>query len=74
MEQVELTAEQLETLARWAEGGEDMLPLTVQTVPPPYLASWTSGDVFAIQGDSYIHVGRNGAIKDRLPAPAASSV
>jgi len=68
MEQIELTAEQIETLADWAESGDDLLPLTLQVEAPRYVSRWASGDVFVTQGDSYIQIGRDGAIKDSLPS------
>jgi hypothetical protein len=32
-----------------------------------YLSSWESGDVVALQGDAYVHLGAEGDIKNAVP-------
>ena len=71
MGEVLLSAEQVAVVATWSVAGPEFAPVTILDMPPAYAAAWDDGDVIVTQGDSHIHVGRLGQIKESVPALAA---
>lgn len=64
------TAAQIDVVGRWTERGPDLLKVVVHAAPPRYLREWETGDVIATQGDAFVHVGSDGAVKDAVPPTA----
>jgi hypothetical protein len=73
VDQIDLTAEQLATVAEWGAVGDGFCPVSLRTDRPAFVANWRGGDLIATQGDAYIQVAEDGRIRDEVPPaqPAA---
>ncbi len=67
MEPVDLSPEQLRTIAAWAEPGDDFVDVTVHVERPTFVDRWTCGDALAIQGEATVQVSRGGAVVETVP-------
>jgi hypothetical protein len=65
---MEITAAALRTIDRWAEEGEDFLPVELRCDRPAYVGTWAPGDIVATQGDAHVHVvDAGGQVKEDVP-------
>jgi hypothetical protein len=54
-------------VAAWSLEGAEFVPLAMHDGPLPYACDWRQGDVLIVQGDSYVHIGPAGQVKDSVP-------
>jgi len=67
MGEVQLSAEQIATLARWSTSGSGMAPVDLIDEAPRYVDAWQPGDVVAVQGDAHVQLSCSGRIKEAVP-------
>lgn len=64
---VQLSAEQIASIARWSCAGPGMASVELLDRELSYVHGWRTGDVVAIQGDAHVHLSRTGCVKDAVP-------
>jgi hypothetical protein len=68
MAEVRLSAEQASAVAAWSVEGAELVPLGIHDGPPSYACDWRNGDVLVLPGDSCVHIGPAGRVKDNVPS------
>lgn len=67
MGEVQVSAEQIATLARWSSSGSEMAALDLIDQAPRYVQRWRTGDIVAVQGDAHVHLSCSGRVKEAVP-------
>jgi hypothetical protein len=65
--EVQLSGEQVATIARWSCAGDDMASVSLADQRPRWALGWERGDVIAIQSDAHLHLAADGVIKGAVP-------
>ncbi|MGH2383412.1 MAG: hypothetical protein ACRDG7_19650 [Candidatus Limnocylindria bacterium] len=66
-ETLELSAEQARAVASWCVAGSCFVPVALVGHQPAFVSAWEPGDILAMQGDAYVHLGVEGEIKSAVP-------